>query len=129
MSEIIAAFPFSPVEHLTRAVKDLLADTNDHGTLQRIVRQRDTAALAFYVAFLDGLLKEFFPQLTASFEKFARSEDWNIIDRAISNGYRTAKKNADLIMDLYQEGIAKNDLKWSEKQIQKALLGKYTKKK
>jgi hypothetical protein len=127
--EIIAAFPFSPVEYLARAVKDLLADTNDYGTLQRIVRQRDTAALAFYVAFLDGLPKEFFPELAASFQEFARLADWTIIDRAISAGYRTAKKNADLIMDLYREGIAKNDLKWAEKQIQKALLGKYTKKK
>ena len=126
--EIIAAFPFSPVEFLTRAVKDLLADTNEHGTLQHIVRQRDTAALAFYVAFLDGLPKEFFPQLPASFQKFCLSEDWTIIDQAVSSGYRTAKKYAGLIMGLYREGTAKNDLKWAERQIQKSLLGKYTKK-
>ena len=31
--EIIAAFQYSSVEHLARAVKDLLADTNDYGTL------------------------------------------------------------------------------------------------
>jgi len=127
--EIIAAFPFSPVEFLTRAVKDLLADTNEHGTLQHIVRQRDTAALAFYVAFLDGLPKEFFPQLPACFQKFCLSEDWTIIDQAVSSGYRTAKKYAGLIMGLYREGTAKNDLKWAERQIQKSLLGKYTKKK
>ena len=126
--EIIAAFPFSPVEYLARAVKDLLADTNEYGTLQHIVRQRNTASLAFYVAFLDGLPKEFFPQLPASFQEFAQTGDWNIIDQAVSSGYQTAKKYAGLIMNLYQEGVRKNELKWAEKQIQKKLLGKYMKK-
>jgi hypothetical protein len=126
--EIIAAFPFSPVEYLARAVKDLLADTNEYGTLQQIVRQRNTAALAFYVAFLDGLAKEFFPELPACFQQFAQTEDWSIIDQAVSSGYRTAAKHAELIMDLYQEGFRKNELKWAEKQIQKQLLGKYMKK-
>ena len=127
--EIIAAFPFSPVEYLARAVKDLLADTNEYGTLQHIVRQRDTAALAFYVAFLDGLAKEFFPELPASFIEFAQTKNWRIIDQAVSSGYRTAAQHAGLIMDLYQEGLRKDKLKWAEKQIQKRLLGKYVNKK
>ena len=127
--EIIAAFPFSPVEYLARAVKDLLADTNEYGTLQHIIRQRNTAALAFYVAFLDGLPKEFFPELPAAFQQFAREQDWRIIERAVSAGYRTAAKNAGLVMELYREGIHRDDLKWAEKQIQKRLLGKYMKKK
>ena len=127
--EIIAAFPYSPVEYLARAVKDLLADTNKYGTLQHIVREHNTAALAFYVAFLDGLPKEFFPELPASFQQFAQAEDWNIIDQAVSSGYRTAAAHAGLIMNLYQEGIRKNDLKWTENQIQKQLLGKYVNKK
>ena len=127
--EIIAAFPYSPVEYLARAVKDLLADTNEYGTLQHIVRQRNTAALAFYVAFLDGLPKEFFPELPASFQQFAQAEDWNIIDQAVSSGYRTAAAHAGLIMNLYQKGVRKNVLKWTESQIQKQLLGKYVNKK
>jgi len=126
--EIIAAFPYSPVEYLARAVKDLLADTNEHGTLQHIVRERNTASLAFYVAFLDGLPKEFFPELSASFQKFVQTKDWDIINLAVSNGYQTAAKHAELIMDLYQEGIRLNKLQWAERQIQKRLLGKYTKK-
>jgi hypothetical protein len=127
--EIIAAFPYSPVEYLARAVKDLLADTNEYGTLQHIVRERKTASLAFYVAFLDGLAKEFFPELPTSFQEFAQTRDWGIIDQAVSSGHRTATKHAGLIMGLYQEGVRKNDLKWTEKQIQKRLLGKYMQKK
>jgi hypothetical protein len=126
--EIIAAFPFSPAEYLARAVKDLLADTNDFGTLHHIVRQRKTAALAFYVAFLDGLLKEFFQELPAAFEEFTKTDDWDTIEQALAGGYQTATRHAGLIMDLYREGVAKNDLKWAEAQIQKRLLGKYIKK-
>ena len=122
--EIIAAFPYSPVEYITRAVKDLLADTTDCGTLRHIVKERKTASLAFYAAFLDGLAKEFFPELLTSFQKFTQSGDWGIIDQAVSSGYNTAKKHAVLITDLYQEGIRKNDKKWAEIEIQKHLLGK-----
>ncbi|UCD77225.1 MAG: hypothetical protein JSW26_17580 [Desulfobacterales bacterium] len=125
--EIIAAFPYSPVEYLARAVKDLLADTNDFGTLHHIVRERKTAALAFYVAFLDGLVKEFFPELPTAFEDFTETNDWSTIEQALSSGYKTAAQHAGLIMNLYREGVHKNDLKWAEAQIQKRLLGKYTK--
>jgi hypothetical protein len=127
--EIIAAFPLSPVEYLARAVKDLLADTNGYGTLQHIVAQRNTAALAFYVAFLDGLHKEFFPELPAAFQHFIQTKDWNRIDQAVSSGYRTAAENARIIMDLYRQGLDKGDLKGAEIQIQKQLLGKYVNKK
>jgi len=122
--EIIAAFPYSPVEYITRAVKDLLADTNDCGTLRYIAKERKTASLAFYAAFLDGLAKEFFPELLTSFQMFTQTGDWGIIDQAVSSGYNTAKKHAVLITDLYQEGVRKNDKKWAETEIQKHLLGK-----
>ena len=125
--EIIAAFPFSPAEYLARAVKDLLADTNEYGTLHYIVRERKAAELGFYVAFLDGLLKEFFKELPAAFEKFTKTNDWDTIKQALASGYQTATRHAGLIMDLYREGVDKNDLKWAEVQIQKRLLRKYAK--
>jgi hypothetical protein len=122
--EIIAAYPYSPVEYLARAVKDLLADTNPYGTLRYITKKRRTASLAFYAAFLDGLAKEFFPELLTSFQKFTRSRDWGLIDQAVSSGYNRAQKHATLITDLYLEGVGKDDQKWAETEIQKCLLGK-----
>ncbi|MGD2012386.1 MAG: hypothetical protein PVG84_01525 [Desulfobacterales bacterium] len=122
--EIIAAFPYSPVEYLARAVKDLLADTNKFGTLQHIIRERKTASLAFYAAFLDGLAKEFFPELLTSFQEFTQTGDWEAIDQAVASGHKTAKQHAAVITDLYKEGVRKNDNKWAESEIQKQLLGK-----
>ncbi len=122
--EVIAAFPYSPVEYLARAVKDLLADTSEYGMLRYITKNRKTASLAFYAAFLDGLAKVFFPELLTSFQKFTRTRDWGIIDQAVSSGHYTAKKHAALITDLYLEGVRKNEKKWAETEIQKRLLGK-----
>lgn len=126
--EIIGAFPYSPVEYLARAVKDLLADTNEFGTLQHIINERNTAALGFYAAFLDGLMKEFFPELPASFREFMQTGDWRRIEQAAAHGYKTAAGHAALIMNIYQEGVDKKDLPWAERQIQKRLLGKYSKR-
>ena len=122
--EVIAAYPYSPVEYLVRAVKDLLADTNDYGTLRHIVEKRKTAALAFYAAFLDGLAKQFFPDILTAFQEFTQSNDWEVIDRAVAGGYNKAKKQAALIVDLYQEGVRKNDKEWAGAEIQSRLLGK-----
>jgi hypothetical protein len=127
--EMIAAFPFSPVEFLARALKDLLADTNEYGTLHHIIEKRQTAALAFYVAFIDGLAKEFFPEIKIAFQMFTGSGNWQIIEQAVADGYQTAKKHTMLILDIYREGVKKDNLEWAETEIQKRLLGKYIKNK
>ncbi|MEE4262738.1 MAG: hypothetical protein V2I56_08585 [Desulfobacteraceae bacterium] len=121
--EMVAAFPFSPVEFIARALKDLLADTGQFGTLHHIIQGRDSAALAFYVAFIDGLAKEFFPQIILAFQEFARSEDWLLIERAVADGYQIAKKHTILLLNICREGVQKDNLPWAEAEIQTRLLG------
>ena len=126
--EMIAAFPFSPVEFIARAVKDLLADTNQYGTLHHLIQKRQAAGLAFYVAFIDGLAKEFFPQISIAFQMFVRSGDWRIIEQAVEEGNRTAQKHTNLLLELYRDGVKKDNLEGAAAEIQKRLLGKYIKK-
>jgi 5-methylthioribose kinase len=126
--EMVAAFPFSPVELIARALKDLLADTNEYGTLHHIIQKRQTAGLAFYVAFIDGLAKEFFPEISIAFQQFATSEDWCIIEQAVEDGYQTAQKHTILILDIYRDGVKKDNLEWAGTEIQKRILGKDIKK-
>lgn len=123
--EIIAAFPASPVEFIARAVKDLLADTSDHGPLRYFIRERKMASLAFYVAFFDGLVKTFFPEMVIAFQEFVKKEDWHIIEHAVAIGRETAVKHAESMMSIYQEGEQKEKLDWAELEIQKRLLGKH----
>ena len=65
--EIIAAFPQTPIEHLVRAIKDFLADTKANGPLRFIIREQKNASLGLYVAFIDGLRKELFPNSSKPF--------------------------------------------------------------
>ena len=126
--EMVAAFPFSPVEFIARALKDLLADTGRLGTLHHIIKKRHTAGLAFYVAFIDGLTKEFFPQISIAFQMFVRSGDWRIIEQAVEEGNRTAQKHTNLLLEIYRDGVKKDNLEGAAAEIQKRLLGKYIKK-
>ena len=120
--DIIANYSHTPIELLARTVKDLLADTNEHGVLQYITREKRTASLGFYVAFLDGLRKELFPELINAFPEFVRTRNWQTIDRAVSSGYDTARHYAEVMTRIYQEGRRKNDMKWTEMEINTRLL-------
>ena len=121
--EVIGDYPHTPVELLARAVKDLLADTNEYGTLRHIIKERNAASLAFYVAFFHGLPKELFPELVNAFRKFVPTSDWQIIEEAVSKGYRTAKVYAETIVKIYQEGKKRSAKAWAKEQIEKQLLG------
>jgi hypothetical protein len=120
--EIIATFPHTPIELLARSVKDLLADTNEYGTLRHIVEKRKAASLGFYVAFFDGLRKELFPGLPRAFEEFAPTLNWQVIEEAIAIGYKTAKGYAQSLNSIFQKGKQKNDMQWVEREIEKNLL-------
>ena len=120
--EIVAAFPHSPIEHLVRAVKDFLADTNENGTLRFIVRERKKTSLGFYVAFIDGLRKELFPELIEAFPKFTQAEDWNIIEEAVSAGSKNAQGYAETIIKIYRRGKEKNDMAWTQNEMENKLL-------
>lgn len=120
--EFIAAYPHTAVELLARAVKDLLADTNEYGTLRYFIKKRKTASLAFYVAFFDGLAKALFPELTASFREFYHARNWRIIENAVSFGYNTARHYAEEIITIYKAGKQKKNKNWAKTEIEKRLL-------
>lgn len=119
---IIAGFPHTPIELLARAVKDLLADTNEYGALRHITRERKAASIAFYAAFLDGLRRMLFPQAITAFQQFASSGDWGLIEEAILEGHRTAKQYAEVTCGIYEKARERNDMDWAEKEIEECLL-------
>lgn len=120
--EVIAAYPHTPVELLARAVKDLLADTDECGPLRLFSREQRTVSLAFYVAFLDGLVKELFPEILTAFREFKENRDWRIIDGAISAGQHTARYYAESISAIYLEGRRRKDTEWAKVEMGKRLL-------
>ncbi len=120
--ELIAAFPHTPIELLARALKDLLADTNERGTLPYIVEERKKASLGFYVAFLDGLRKELFPEILKAFHEFMEKEEWHIVEEAVSTCRTRVMGYAQTMSDIFQAARNRDNMKWGEDQIEKTLL-------
>ena len=122
--QVINEFPHTPVELLTRAIKDLLADTNAYGTLQHIIKKRSAAMLGFYVAFLDGLVKALFPEMRAAFSDYAKTSNWQVIEKAVSSGFHTAEYYAQEITRIYLAGKQANDMQRAQVEIENRLLEK-----
>ncbi len=120
--QVIAAFPHTVIEFLARSVKDLLADTNEYGTLRHIISEHKAASLAFYVAFLEGLVKEMFPEIIDAFQSFMHTHDWDVIEQAVADGYQTASYYSQTISAIFQEGRHKYDNKWIENEMAVRLL-------
>ncbi len=100
--EIVSAFPSTHTEKFARAVKDVLADTNEHGTLKFIIDNKKRGSLAFYAAFIDGFRKMIFPEVALAFESF--EGDWGIIDTARQSGNKRARGYAKRLIELYENG-------------------------
>jgi len=125
--EIIASYPHSPVELLSRALKDLLADTNEYGTLRYLTQNHKAAGLGLYAAFLDGMQKELFPEIRAAFNDFTQTRNWHMIEEAMAAGYSHAKNYADQIIQIFQIGKKKKQLQWAKDEIEHRLLNKLKK--
>jgi hypothetical protein len=121
--DILAAFPHSVIEFFVRAVKDILADTNEHGKLRYIIRERKAASLALYAAFLDGLRRMLFPQLVEAFSEFKENRNWQRIEEARAGGYAAARTQAEAVAEIYRIGKQKDDMAWVAKEIEKTVLG------
>lgn len=126
--ELIAAFPHSPVELLARGLKDLLADTGPKGTLSYLIKNRKTAGLGLYTAFLDGMPKELFPELREAFNHFTKTLNWRMIKEAAAAGYRRARNYTSEMVYLFQTANKKQQLQWAKDEIEKRLLDKIRRK-
>jgi hypothetical protein len=120
---LIAAFPHTIIEFFVRALKDMLADTNDYGKLRYIIQQRKAASLALHAAFLDGLRRMLFPELVEAFREFKETRNWELVERARLGGYGAARERAELITEIYRTGKQKEDMAWAGREIEKTVLG------
>jgi hypothetical protein len=86
-----------------RGVKDVLADTSEHGMLKYIIENRKEGSLGFYVVFLGSLRKIIFPEIAGAFQTFVRTGDWTAIEQAREAGYQRAEHFAGRLLKLYRE--------------------------
>ncbi len=90
LQSIIAHFPNSVIELISRSVKDILADTHPEGLLAYIIREQRESSLSFYIGFLDGLRKVLFPEIFDAWPRFLEDRNWQHIEQA---SYQCREKN------------------------------------
>jgi hypothetical protein len=120
--ELIAAFPQSPIELLVRALRDLLADTNDHGTLNFIIREKKAASLGFFTAFLDGLRRELFPEMRRVFGDFVETGDWGPVEAARRGAHEKASRHVNRILSAFEDAKEKGRPDLAAGEIERTIL-------
>jgi hypothetical protein len=85
LQPLVGHFQGSVIEFVSRAVKDILADTDPKGLLTYLVEQERASTMALYVTFQDGLRERLFPELRCSWQRFAEDGDWRPLVKAISH--------------------------------------------
>ena len=90
--EILSEGCDKATELFLRGIKDVRADTSVMGPLRMIVGRRYRAGISFFVAFLDGIRKEIFPEIRDAFQQFVESGDWSVLEDARKTGYRRAER-------------------------------------
>jgi hypothetical protein len=119
---LLASFPGTIIEFFVRALKDILADTNDYGKLRYIVRERKAASLALYAAFLDGLRRLLFPELLEAFTEFRQTGNWECVESARLSGFGAARERAQRIAEIFTSGKQREDMAWVASEIEKTVL-------
>ncbi len=118
---ILSSLPYGRAELFMRAVKDVLADTSEQGTLKHIIENHKEGSLGFYIVFLGGLRKVIFPEISDAFKLFTDECDWSLIETARKKGYIKAEKYAERILSLNKKYNSKREqiAKYIEEEILK----------
>ena len=100
LKKIISTFPDSAIEFVSRAVKDVLADTHPEGMVSFIIREQRDASLGFYVGFLAGLRRVLSTEIIDAFDSFLKDKDWSQVEQARitcrDNNLKLAEKIRDI---------------------------------
>jgi len=83
-----------------RGIKDVLADTSERGPLKYVIDHEERSLFFFYVAMMDGIRKELFPEMLDAFQHFSEHRDWSVVETARIEGYRRADKLRNDILSL-----------------------------
>jgi hypothetical protein len=100
--DILSAAGDRKNEHYLRAVKDLIADTSDHGPLKRIIDTKERGALGLSIAIMEGFQRVLFPELRDAYAEFLRDENWDVIEKARETGYARFVSDRERVVLIYK---------------------------
>lgn len=100
---IIGRFPGSIMEFVSRAVKDMLADTHPQGVLAYMVREQRHASLSFYLTFLDGLRAKLFCEIQSGYRAYLADGNWQHIEAARNDCRKRHQQAAVQIREIAEQ--------------------------
>ena len=121
--QMIGRFPGSVIEFVSRAVRDVLADTHPRGVLAHLVRERKASTLALFVSFVDGLRQELFPELGPAWKEFVEKENWDGLEQARIDCRKRTQRLARTIGDIAERAVEQTDSE-VQKEFNEAVLVK-----
>ena len=116
--QIISDHPHTVVEMFVRTLKDVLADTGDHGALSFIVSHRNTAALGLYMAFVKGLFPVLCNELVCAFDRFINDPQWDMLAAAKDAVRQKAETLTQRTIEIYSDGRQKSDINGTRQAIE-----------
>jgi hypothetical protein len=114
LGKMTGRFPGSVIEFVSRAVRDVLADTHPRGVLSHLVKEQKLSTLSLFVSFVDGLRQELFPELGTAWKVFLEHKNWDELEQARISCRERTKRLAEKIED-----IAESSENQSDKEVQK----------
>jgi hypothetical protein len=96
-------------EHYLRAIKDLIADTSEHGPYKKIIDTKDRGALSLSIALMDGFRRVLYPEMKNAHEDFLGSENWDLIEEARRAGYARFLSQRNEVVVLYRASSGRED--------------------
>ena len=88
-------------EVFIRAVKDLLADTHPRGLLACMAARDSKHSLGLYLAMMRPLSKLLFMDIFRVFPEFARTGDWDDVDRVRAEAYSKGRELAQKLVHVH----------------------------
>jgi hypothetical protein len=90
-------------ELFLRGIKDVCADTSPYGPLKEIIDARNMPRLCLFVAFMDGIRREVFPEMRDAYQQFQEAKDWSVIECARVEGYHKAERLQQAVVAIWKE--------------------------
>jgi hypothetical protein len=100
LPQLLELFPQTRIELWIRGVKDALAEVNEWGRLNFLIREQNLASLALMLAFQPGLYPLLLPELEPAFWEVAKTRDWQALEQARPAALARLRRTAGELNDL-----------------------------
>jgi hypothetical protein len=100
---IIRAYQKTFIEYAIRALRDLMADTNEEGRFMWLIKRQDMCGLALSIAILDEFRKKLYKDIIAGFMKLEKESSWDVMLEAIERNRERGKQMLKMLLDIIED--------------------------